>query len=82
MKKVEKIELPMWAWLIPVCLTTVAIAFESYESIFCFVFGGLWGIVGFKSMAKKGRSHIAGWHLGFWLGLIGLIVVACLKKKN
>jgi uncharacterized membrane protein YeaQ/YmgE (transglycosylase-associated protein family) len=45
------------------------------------VFGVIWGAVSSNIMKKKGRSSGAGWALGFFLGLIGVIICACLSTK-
>ncbi len=43
--------------------------------------GVVWGAVCSNIMKKKGRSSGAGWALGFFLGLIGVLICALLSNK-
>lgn len=46
------------------------------------IMGVVWGAVASNIMKKKGRSSGAGWALGILLGLIGVIICACLSDKT
>lgn len=50
------------------------------ERVILFVICLIWGIVCAVIMERKDRSAVGGFALGFFLGLIGLIIVCC--KKN
>jgi uncharacterized membrane protein YeaQ/YmgE (transglycosylase-associated protein family) len=52
-----------------------------FTLIFGLIMGVVWGAVASGIMKKKGRSSGAGWALGFFLGLIGVIICACLSNK-
>lgn len=60
-------------------------SYDSSSSAWTYIFGlamsVVWGAVASNIMKKKGRSSGAGWALGIFLGLIGVIICACLSNK-
>lgn len=46
------------------------------------VFGIVWGIVAAAIASSKGRSPVGWFFGGFFIGLIGVIIVACLSNKK
>jgi hypothetical protein len=45
-------------------------------------FAILWGALSANAAERKGIDRATGWMLGIFLGLIGLIIVACMRDRT
>jgi uncharacterized membrane protein YeaQ/YmgE (transglycosylase-associated protein family) len=49
---------------------------------FILIFGVIWGVVAAAIANTKGRSVVGWFFAGFFIGLIGVIIIACLSNKK